>query len=163
MMTTNQPNQEGRKADAGKPRPSLLPWRAIKQIVAVLEFGAAKYGADNWQRVPEARQRYFDATMRHLLAWWDGERLDAESGLPHLAHAGCCILFLLWADKSDEEEKADCEEPDHMESRLKAHKLAQEARDQMRQKLALASQVEQELALARKAHQAAQEARYAGR
>lgn len=101
MMTTNQPNQEGRKADTGKPRLSLLPWRAVQQIVAVLEFGAAKYGADNWQRVPEARQRYFDAAMRHLLAWWDGERLDAESGLPHLSHAGCCILFLLWADKGD--------------------------------------------------------------
>ena len=101
MMTTNQPNQEGRKSDAGKPRLSLLPWRAVQQIVAVLEFGAAKYGADNWQRVPGARQRYFDAAMRHLLAWWDGERLDAESGLPHLAHAGCCILFLLWYDKGD--------------------------------------------------------------
>ena len=128
MMTTNQPNQEGRKADAGKPRPSLLPWRAIKQIVAVLEFGAAKYGADNWQRVPEARQRYFDATMRHLLAWWDGERLDAESGLPHLAHAGCCILFLLWADKDASEEKAAHDAAVLQAQRQKAHQAAQEAR-----------------------------------
>lgn len=128
MMTTNQPNQEGRKADAGKPRPSLLPWRAIQQIVAVLEFGAAKYGADNWQRVPEARQRYFDAAMRHLLAWWDGERMDAESGLPHLAHAGCCILFLLWSDKSAAEEKTDCDAAVLLAQRQKAHQAAQEAR-----------------------------------
>ncbi len=64
MMTTNQPNQEGRKADAGKPRLSLLPWRAVQQIVAVMEFGAAKYGADNWQRVPEER--------------WEQEILEVE-------------------------------------------------------------------------------------
>ena len=128
MMTTNQPNQEGRKADAGKPRLSLLPWRTVQQIVAVLEFGAAKYGADNWQRVPNARQRYFDATMRHLLAWWDGERLDAESGLPHLAHAGCCILFLLWADKDAKEAKASHEAAEPLAQRVKAHQAAQEAR-----------------------------------
>lgn len=128
MMTTNQPNQEGRKADAGKPRPSLLPWRAIQQIVAVLEFGAAKYGADNWQRLPSARQRYFDAAMRHLLAWWDGERLDTESGLPHLAHAGCCILFLLWADKDAKEAKAAMEATTLQAQRKKAHQADQEAR-----------------------------------
>ena len=161
MMTTNQPSQEGRKADAGKPRLSLLPWRAVQQIVSVLEFGAAKYGADNWQRVPEARQRYFDATMRHLLAWWDGERIDAESGLPHLAHAGCCILFLLWAEKSAAEEKADCEELDHMESGLKAHKLAQEARHKAAEAKA-AHDAAELLAQRVKANQAAQEARYAG-
>ena len=128
MMNTNQPNQEGRKTDTGKPRLSLLPWRAVQQIVAVLEFGAAKYGADNWQRVPEARQRYFDATMRHLLAWWDGERLDAESGLPHLAHAGCCILFLLWSDKSSAEKKTDCDAAVILAQRVKSHQAAQEAR-----------------------------------
>ena len=93
-----------------------------------MEFGAAKYGADNWQHVPNARQRYFDAAMRHLLAWWDGERLDAESGLPHLAHAGCCILFLLWADKDATEAKAAMEATTLQAQRQKAHQAAQEAR-----------------------------------
>lgn len=150
MMITNQPTQEGRKSDAGKPRLSLLPWRAVQQIVAVLEFGAAKYGADNWQRVPEARQRYFDATMRHLLAWWDGERLDAESGLPHLAHAGCCILFLLWSDKDASEQKATHDEARACEEQRWPTGGPQYTREQLVQKIA-------------QAHQAAQEARYAGR
>ena len=121
MMTTNQalPDMQGRKTDAGKPRMSLLPWRAVGQIVQVLEFGAAKYEPNNWKHVQNARQRYFDAAMRHLLAWWDGERLDAESGLPHLAHAGCCILFLLWADTA---------QADTQVQRVKAHQAAQEAR-----------------------------------
>ena len=142
---------------------SLLPWRAVQQIVSVLEFGAAKYGADNWQRVPEARQRYFDAAMRHLLAWWDGERLDAESGLPHLAHAGCCILFLLWSDKSAAEEKTDCEALDHMESGLKLHKATQEARTRRAAEVKAAHDAAELLEQRVKVRYEAQEARYAGR
>jgi hypothetical protein len=34
--------------------------------------------------------------MRHLWAFWRGEDLDAESGLPHLSHAGFHVLTLLW-------------------------------------------------------------------
>lgn len=87
---------EGVKHDGGKARWSLLPMGPLKDVVDVLEYGAAKYDVDNWKRVPEARTRYFDAAMRHLLAWWGGETHDPESGLPHLAHAVCCVLFLLW-------------------------------------------------------------------
>lgn len=85
----------GLKLDGGKPRLSLLPWRAIAKVVDVLEYGARKYAVDNWQKVPEPRRRYFDAAQRHLVSWWDGEANDEESGLPHLAHAACCVLFLL--------------------------------------------------------------------
>ena len=31
-------------------------------------------------------------------SWRDGEKNDLESGLHHLAHAGCCLLFMLWLD-----------------------------------------------------------------
>jgi hypothetical protein len=34
--------------------------------------------------------------MRHLLAFWSGEETDPESGLPHLAHALCGLMFLHW-------------------------------------------------------------------
>ena len=57
-----------------------------------------KSGIDNWQQVDNAKERYFNACHRHLQAWWSGERLDSESGLPHLAHAVCCLLFLMWGD-----------------------------------------------------------------
>jgi hypothetical protein len=89
----------GQKHDAQKPRHSLLPLGSVEGVIDVLEFGATKYGENNWQHVPNARTRYYDAAMRHLGAWWGGERLDAESGLPHLAHAACCILFLMWGDQ----------------------------------------------------------------
>ena len=84
------------KNDAGKPRWSLLPTGTVAAVVRVLEHGALKYGVDNWQSVPEARTRYYDAAQRHLQAWWEGELLDPESKEPHLAHAACCMLFLMW-------------------------------------------------------------------
>lgn len=86
---------EGRKNDAGKPRWDLIPYDALGSVVDVLTYGASKYGAWNWTRVPESRDRYFAAAMRHLVAWRSGEANDPESGLPHLAHAACCVLFLI--------------------------------------------------------------------
>jgi hypothetical protein len=84
------------KADGEKLPLHLLPPRALEQVGRVLAFGAAKYGPDNWRRPPGlARSRYYAATLRHLLAWWRGEDTDPESGLPHLAHAACSVLFLV--------------------------------------------------------------------
>ena len=86
---------EGRKDDAGKLRYTLLPLDALESVVRVLEHGAAKYGVGNWRHVPDLQQRYVDATLRHVLAHQRGETTDPESGLPHLAHAVCSLLFLL--------------------------------------------------------------------
>ena len=91
----NKPQPTGRKDDAGKPEYRLLPTRGIKAIVDVLTFGAGKYAPNNWQLVPDARDRYTDALLRHIFAWLDGETHDPESGLHHLGHAGCCLLFLM--------------------------------------------------------------------
>ena len=84
----------GLKKDHGKDRWDLLPWEEVEEIVKVLTFGANKYADNNWQKVPQGRERYFAAAMRHLVAWRRGEERDPESGLKHLAHAGCCLLFL---------------------------------------------------------------------
>jgi hypothetical protein len=88
----------GNKADAGKDRWDLLPTNAVREVVKVLTFGAKKYAPENWRKVPDARARYYAATWRHLTAWYEGERSDQETGLHHLGHAGCCVLFLLALD-----------------------------------------------------------------
>jgi hypothetical protein len=85
----------GRKYDRGKRDWTLMPWSALEWVVKVLEHGEQKYERDNWQQVDNGRQRYLAAAFRHLIAHTKGERLDEESGLPHLAHACCCLLFLL--------------------------------------------------------------------
>jgi len=82
------------KADAGKPRYDLLPPGPIHEVVKVLTFGAAKYGPDNWRLCTEP-WRYVRAGLGHIFAHMRGEKLDEESELPHLAHAACCLLFLL--------------------------------------------------------------------
>lgn len=86
----------GRKDDQTKAPWHLLPLGPVAEVVRVLAFGASKYGPDNWQQLEQPEARYFSATLRHLVAWRQGERLDPESGLPHLAHAACSLLFLLW-------------------------------------------------------------------
>lgn len=87
---------EGRKDDAGKLRWSLLPLRAMKSVVEVLEYGARKYSEGGWKSV--SRQRYVEAAFRHVVAIADGAKLDEESGLPHAAHAVCCLLFIIHFD-----------------------------------------------------------------
>lgn len=89
--------EQGRKYDAAKPRLDLVPMTSLLEVGKVLEFGARKYADNNWQQVPGGTQRYYAAALRHLAACQEdfGAR-DPESGLPHLAHAACCVLFMLW-------------------------------------------------------------------
>jgi hypothetical protein len=89
----------GRKFDGGKLQYGLLPPLALREVVKVLTFGAEKYEPDNWKRVPDAHRRYFDAAQRHLWAYKEGEKIDPESGVNHLAHALCCIMFMLDLDE----------------------------------------------------------------
>lgn len=89
---------EGRKDDANKLPWELLPPDAVEEILKVLAFGAAKYDRRNWEK-GMAWSRPFAALMRHMWAWQQGEDKDPETGISHLAHAGCCILFLLAYEK----------------------------------------------------------------
>lgn len=86
--------EPGKKFDAGKPPLSLIPRMALEAEARVLDFGRDKYGAHNW-REGMSLSRLYDAAMRHLAAAADGEDLDPETGLPHEAHARCCLGFIL--------------------------------------------------------------------
>ena len=100
VTNLGQPGQEpkGTKFDNEKLRPSLLPIESLEVVTKVLMFGSAKYSDHNWKIVPNARARYIDAAMRHLMAVVREEENDAESGLSHVAHCICCLLFVLWFD-----------------------------------------------------------------
>ena len=82
------------KADGGKDPWDLLPYDAVGAVLDVVHFGANKYGSRNWES-GMTWSRVFAAIMRHLIAWFRGEDSDRESGMPHLAHAACGILFLI--------------------------------------------------------------------
>ena len=87
-------NDQTIKADAGKPRLTLVPRRIVYDIAAVREYGINKYGkAESWRTVEI--ERYRDALMRHFFAYLDDPKgVDEESGLPHLWHLECNAAFL---------------------------------------------------------------------
>lgn len=92
----------GVKHDQGKIPLDLLSGEALLRIGEVMAFGKGKYGAHNW-RGGIAWSRVIGAALRHLIAYNEGEDKDPESGLSHLAHAGCCVHFLLEYAKSHKE------------------------------------------------------------
>jgi len=85
------------KHDGGKTDWSLLPWDAVEEIIKVLQFGAGKYSPWNWAENGGFKfNRLFNSSMRHFVAWfWRREDNDPETGLSHMAHLGCNVLFLL--------------------------------------------------------------------
>ena len=91
-------SDEAKKYDTEKVKMELLPSDALEEIAKVLTFGAKKYASWNWAK-GLAYSRLTGAALRHLLAWKDGQDKDPETGLSHLAHLGCCVLFLLWMEK----------------------------------------------------------------
>lgn len=93
----------GVKYSSDKPRWDLLPMSLLEGAVKVLSYGAKKYADNNWMNVLNGRAVYYAALQRHLEASEFGvngnapEEVDPESGLDHLDHAICCLLFLKYA------------------------------------------------------------------
>ena len=84
----------GKKFDEGKLPYELISTVALDEIVKVLGFGAEKYGRHNW-RQGMRWSRLHGAALRHLTKHLNGESLDEETNISHLAHAACCLMFLL--------------------------------------------------------------------
>lgn len=95
-------SEEATKADTGKPPCELLSPIAMIGTANVLAFGAKKYSANNWRK-GLAWGRIIGAISRHLYAFMSGEDLDPETGLPHVDHLGCEVMFLqeLYRTKKD--------------------------------------------------------------
>lgn len=84
----------GIKYDQGKPSLALLSPVAINKIGLVMNYGATKYADHNWRK-GISWSRLLSACLRHTFAYIGGENTDPETGISHLAHAACCLMFLL--------------------------------------------------------------------
>lgn len=93
-------SSKGMKFDNAKPDYSLMPFAALDEVVKVLTYGADKYDRFNWEKVE--RHRYEAAALRHMSAYMQGEKYDPETGINHLAHAMCSLLFLTEFDLKSE-------------------------------------------------------------
>lgn len=78
-----------------KPGVENVPPTAVLELGRVMAVGASKYGPMNWRHDAVSYSTYYNAAMRHLFEAWDGNDLDFETGLPHIAHAAACLAILL--------------------------------------------------------------------
>lgn len=92
----------GVKHDQEKPDMSLLSSVAMVKIAEVMTHGKRKYSANNW-RGGLSWTRVLAAAFRHLYSYLGGEDKDPETGYSHLAHASCCLMFLLEYEQTHKE------------------------------------------------------------
>jgi len=84
----------------GSDKVPLHLWPPAATVLGALGLleGALKYGRSNWRVVGVRASIYYDAALRHLQAWMEGEDLDPDSGIPHLGHALACLAILVDAE-----------------------------------------------------------------
>lgn len=101
-MSIEESKLTGVKHDQEKPDMSLLSSIALFKIAEVMSYGKKKYTAHNW-RGGFVWSRPLAAAARHLYAYIGGEDNDPETGLSHLAHACCCLFFVLEFEETHKE------------------------------------------------------------
>jgi hypothetical protein len=73
---------------------STVPAPVLAEVGLAMLEGAAKYGRHNYRAVGVRASVYFDATWRHLAAWWEGEDDDPDSGLSHVTKAIASLVVI---------------------------------------------------------------------
>lgn len=88
---------EAVKFDEGKVDWTLVPFEALEDMAKVLTFGAKKYDSWNWTTGGGFKwTRVLASCLRHIFAFMRGEDVDPESGISHISHAQCNLLFLAY-------------------------------------------------------------------
>lgn len=73
---------------------STVPARVMAEVGLALLEGARKYGRHNYRAIGVRASVYYDASLRHLGAWWEGEDIDPDSGLSHITKAIAGLVVL---------------------------------------------------------------------
>ncbi|WP_299444668.1 dATP/dGTP diphosphohydrolase domain-containing protein [uncultured Rhodospira sp.] len=78
---------------------SCVPAPVLMEVGLAMLEGARKYGRHNYRVAAVRSSVYYDALMRHIMAWWEGQDVDPDSGLPHLTKAMACLVVLRDAER----------------------------------------------------------------
>lgn len=98
---SNKPTNPKDAVGVAKAPLSTVPANVLAEVgVAMLE-GALKYGRHNYRQAGVRASVYYDALMRHIMAWWEGEDIDPDSGLPHIVKAIATLVVLRDADSRE--------------------------------------------------------------
>ncbi|QPF87005.1 hypothetical protein IC762_12195 [Bradyrhizobium genosp. L] len=73
---------------------STVPSPVLMELGCAMQEGACKYGRHNYRSIGVRGSVYYDATLRHLMSWWEGEDVDLDSGLSHIAKAIASLVVL---------------------------------------------------------------------
>ncbi len=104
LYTTDPTTKATNPKDAiGSDKLPLHLWPETATVMGTLGMldGMLKYGRANWRVAGVRATIYIDAVKRHVNAYAEGEDLDPDSGVPHLAHALACLAILVDAGAAD--------------------------------------------------------------
>lgn len=73
---------------------STVPSEVTAEVGLAMLEGALKYGRHNYRSVGVRASVYYDAALRHLTAFWEGQDIDPDSGLPHIVKCLACLYVL---------------------------------------------------------------------
>lgn len=73
---------------------SVIPAQVVAEVGLGLLEGARKYGRHNYRTVGIRASVYYDAALRHLTQWWEGQDVDPDSGLNHVSKAITTLVVL---------------------------------------------------------------------
>jgi hypothetical protein len=68
--------------------------RVMMELGLAMFEGSRKYGTHNYRSMGVRASVYYDATMRHLMDWWEGTDIDADSGVSHIVKAIAGLVVL---------------------------------------------------------------------
>lgn len=85
----------GKKYDNNKPSIGLIDPDFLTGLAKVLDFGAEKYGLNNWRNGIHV-SRIISACYRHLGEINKRHDVDSESNLPAVYHLASEVMFLAW-------------------------------------------------------------------
>lgn len=86
---------KAKRYNQGKLKWSLVDFESLEEMVKVLEFGAEKYGDDNWKKGLTTKS-IAESMLRHLFSFLAGEDKDEESNCSHIAHLQCNAMFMMY-------------------------------------------------------------------
>jgi hypothetical protein len=73
---------------------SCVPSPVLMELGVAMQEGACKYGRHNYRVIGVKNSVYYDALMRHMMAWWEGEDIDPDSGVSHVTKAIATLVVL---------------------------------------------------------------------
>jgi len=95
MSHTNKDTNPKDAVGSKKVPMSRVPVAPLLEVAASLHEGHVKgYRGHNWRIAGVRASIYYDAAHRHLMAWWEGQDIDPDSGLSHISKA-IAGLFVL--------------------------------------------------------------------